>query len=58
MANKANRFNPIHIYNAPINYIVKRNDNNDIFVAPSMNDIAKGARYIGYQEGGLVEEDD
>ncbi|WP_434169137.1 hypothetical protein [Peribacillus frigoritolerans] len=58
MANKATRNNPIHICKATINYLIKRYENIDIFGAPSMKDIAKGARYIGYQEGGFIEEDD
>lgn len=54
MADKPNRFNPIHICKAIINYLMKRCDNNDIFGAPSIKDIFKVANHIGYSEGGLV----
>ncbi|MFF2457612.1 hypothetical protein [Peribacillus simplex] len=50
MAKIANRNNPILTFKAAINYLMKRYDNNDIFGAPDIKNIAKGARYIGYQE--------
>lgn len=54
MANKPNQNNPIQIFKAATNYLMKRFDNNDIFGAPSIKDISKGARNVGYSKGGLV----